>query len=333
MSAVPADRVPRGPRWPRPRWPRSRWLRPALRLGATLAVLGVVAAVVGGDAVRAGAAVLSPGPLLAALGLGALWRALASARWLVVSRALGAPLRPLDAYAEYARSELLNAVVPGGVVGDVDRARRHSRDVGRLRAARAVVVERGLGQVTLLGATAVALALDPRLLGVADGVDRRTVLVAALLVLLVAAVVVAVWQPWRVRPEQDRPVGRRGLVAALGLGLLASAGVLACFVTTFLLAGHVTGLDATVAHAVPAVLVTLVVSAVPLTVSGWGAREAGAALAFAAVGVGAAEGVAASVGYGLLALVAALPGLLPLALARRREVQVEADVVAEPERP
>ncbi|WP_336921338.1 lysylphosphatidylglycerol synthase domain-containing protein [Aquipuribacter sp. SD81] len=315
---------------------RPRLLWPAVRLGATVAVLGTVAAVVGGDAVRAGAAVLAPGPVLAALGLGALWRALASLRWLVVSRALGAALRPADAYAEYARSELLNAVVPGGVVGDVDRARRHARGVGRLTAARAVVVERGLGQVTLLTATGGALALDPRLLGVTAGVDRRTVGVAVVLVLVLGAVVLAVWQPWRARPARPAHgvAGDRGrLAAALGLGLVASAGVLACFVATFLLAAAVTGLDAPATQVVPAVLVTLVVSAVPLTVSGWGAREAGAALAFAAVGVGAADGVAASVGYGLLALVAALPGLLPLALAHRREVEVEAHVVTEPEVP
>ncbi len=91
---------------------------------------------------------------------------------------------------------------------------------------------------------------------------------------------------------------------------------------------------------VPAVLVVLLVSGIPLTVAGWGAREAGAALCFAAVGLASADGVAAAVGYGLLSLVSALPGLVPLLRPRvgsRRgagaQVQVEADVVPQPERP
>ncbi|MFC5382662.1 lysylphosphatidylglycerol synthase transmembrane domain-containing protein [Aquipuribacter nitratireducens] len=334
MSAPPATPTRTGRR----RLPRR--VRLALRLAATAAALAAVALVVGADAVRAGTAVLSPGPVVAALALGALWRALATARWLVVARALGAPLAPAGAYAEYTRSELVNQVVPGGVVGDLDRARRHGTTVGLLPAARGVVVERVLGQATLVAATAVAVASHPSLLGVADGVDGRTVTVLAAAAVVAPVVVLLLWQPWRTAsgPRSRGTVGR--WAAAVGLGAVASLGVLACFVATFVLAARATGSDAAVADLLPAVLVTLLVSGVPLTVAGWGAREAGAALAFASVGLGAAEGVATSVGYGLLALVAALPGLLPLALPHRStrpegrgEVEVEAHVVAQPERP
>lgn len=315
---------------------RARWAALA-RLVATVVVLLVVVRLVGGDAVRAGAAVLTPVPVLAALVLGALWRALTTTRWLVLARATGAPLGWSAAYAEYYRSELLNQVVPGGVVGDVDRARRHGTDVGLLPAARAVVAERVVGQVVLVAAVALTVAARPELLRVSEGADRRTVLVLGAVVLLVTAVVLLVWQPWRRRSVPPGVTGPVGLpVAAVAVAVALSVGVLACFVALFVLAARVTGSTAGVDVLVPAVLVVLLVSGIPLTVAGWGAREAGAALVFAAVALPAADGVAASVGYGLLSLVSALPGLAPLLLPHRRtrtQVEVEAHVLPQPEHP
>ena len=47
---------------------------------------------------------------------------------------------------------------------------------------------------------------------------------------------------------------------------------------------------------------------IPLNVAGWGPREGVAAWAFAAAGLGAAQGVSTAVVYGVMALVASLPG-------------------------
>ncbi len=363
--------------------------RLALRVVASVVALVVVALVVGEQAVRAGTAVLTPGPVALALLLGLLWRSLAATRWLLLSRALGAGLTWPAAVAEYFRSELVNQVVPGGVVGDVDRARRHGSDVGLLPAARAVFLERTVGQLVLVAATAVTLLARPELLRVSVGVDGTTVTVLGLVLGLVVLVAVGLWLPWR-RGRAGRPVtgrsratpdaghrdvrgnGRvrggattasRRLAAALTVAVLLSVAVLACFVALFVLAARVTSDEPTpLGVLVPAVLVVLLVSGIPLTVAGWGAREAGAALCFSAVGLASADGVAAAVGYGLLSLVSALPGLVPLLRPRRRsgpgvtagdgaadgdgvadghgvqapdgaQVQVEADVVAEAERP
>jgi uncharacterized membrane protein YbhN (UPF0104 family) len=290
------------------RWYRRAPTRALWRVLASVVVLVVVGVVVGEQALRAGTAVLTPVPVLLALLLGAVWRSLAATRWLVLARALGAPLTWGHAVAEYYRSELVNQVVPGGVVGDVDRARRHGLAVGLLPAARAVFLERTVGQLTLVAATVVTVLVRPELLTVQTGVDRRTVVVVSVVLVLVAGVALALWQPWR---------GRTGPlpVLALAVAVLLSLGVLACFVTLFVLATRATGTDAAAAPLpvlVPAVLVVLLLSGIPLTVSGWGAREAGAALCFAAVGLAASDGVAAAVGYGLLSLVSALPGLVPL---------------------
>jgi hypothetical protein len=49
------------------------------------------------------------------------------------------------------------------------------------------------------------------------------------------------------------------------------------------------------------------------SVAGWGPREGATAWAFAAAGLGAGLGAATAVVYGIMALVASLPGALVLA--------------------
>ena len=67
-----------------------------------------------------------------------------------------------NAIAETYRAIFLNAVLPGGVLGDVDRAVRHGRasgDVGR--GARAVAIERTAGQLVLVLAALVVIPTEP----------------------------------------------------------------------------------------------------------------------------------------------------------------------------
>jgi hypothetical protein len=59
----------------------------------------------------------------------------------------------------------------------------------------------------------------------------------------------------------------------------------------------------------------------PTNIAGWGPREGAAAWVFAMAGLGAAEGVATAVVYGVMALVATLPGAVLLAVAWLRPRQ------------
>ena len=60
-------------------------------------------------------------------------------------------------------------------------------------------------------------------------------------------------------------------------------------------------------------MLVLLAMAVPLNVGGWGPREGVAAWAFAAAGLGAAQGVTTATAYGVMGLVATLQGGLVLA--------------------
>jgi hypothetical protein len=56
----------------------------------------------------------------------------------------------------------------------------------------------------------------------------------------------------------------------------------------------------------------LLASAIPLNVAGWGPREGAAAWVFGAAGLGAGVGLEVAVVYGVMALVATLPGAVAL---------------------
>ena len=89
----------------------------------------------------------------------------------------------------------------------------------------------------------------------------------------------------------------------------------------FLIAARTAGVAATPGQLLPLAVFVLLAMSVPANIAGWGPREGAAAWAFGAAGLGAAQGVSAAVVYGVLSLVACLPGAVVLAagwLAQRR---------------
>ncbi|GAA2595756.1 lysylphosphatidylglycerol synthase transmembrane domain-containing protein [Actinomadura fulvescens] len=252
--------------------------------------------------------VIGAGPAVAALAIGVLTTVLSAARWSLVARGLGLRLPMTTAVADYYRALFLNAVLPAGVLGDVHRAVSHGRDEGDVRrSVRAVVLERAAGQAVLI-VVALAVMLS------AGGVVPGRAVGAVLLCVLAAAAALAV---------VSRSVWP-GVV-------LLSAATLAGYVALFVVAGRLAGVTAPITDLVPLALVALVVMALPVNVGGWGPREAASTLAFGTAGLGASQGLTVAVVYGVLALIASLPGAAVLLLARRRAgvpVQ-EGEVLAE----
>jgi uncharacterized membrane protein YbhN (UPF0104 family) len=103
-------------------------------------------------------------------------------------------------------------------------------------------------------------------------------------------------------------LGGRGAWQAVALSLAAVAGHL----IVLLVAMRVAGVGLPLLEAVPLLLAVLLASALPTHLAGWGPREGAAALVFGAAGVGAAAGVTVAAVYGVLVLVAAVPGALVL---------------------
>jgi hypothetical protein len=77
----------------------------------------------------------------------------------------------------------------------------------------------------------------------------------------------------------------------------------------FMLASAAIGAPLPRLAAVTAIPLCLLMMLIPATIAGWGAREAAAAALWPLFGYPASDGVAASILYGILALVGAAPGL------------------------
>jgi hypothetical protein len=87
--------------------------------------------------------------------------------------------------------------------------------------------------------------------------------------------------------------------------------VVAGHAVTFLVAARTAGVDAPLLRLLPLVLLAMLAAALP-SVAGWGPREGATAWAFGAAGLGADRGAATAVAYGVMVLVASLPGALVL---------------------
>lgn len=267
----------------------------------------------------------------AALGIGLATTVLCAARWALVARGVGLHLPWGRAVGDYYRAVFLNAVLPAGLLGDVHRAVSHGRYAGDLaRGVRAVVLERMAGQVVLAGTCAVLLfALPAALLG-----PGLLAVAASVAVFAVAALVVAAgWVIGRRRGSRwwralsatvaDTRAGLFTVATGPGVVLLSMV-ALAGHVSLFLVAARAAGVTTPAFTLLPLLVLALVAMSVPANVGGWGPREAVTALAFGAAGLGSELGLTVSVTYGLLALVAALPGGLVLVwrLFRVEHVQV-----------
>jgi glycosyltransferase 2 family protein len=88
--------------------------------------------------------------------------------------------------------------------------------------------------------------------------------------------------------------------------------------SVFMVAAWTTGSSAPPSRLWPLAMLVLLAMVIPLNIGGWGPREGMAAWAFAAAGLGAHQGVMTATAYGVMGIVATMPGGLVLAVDRLR---------------
>jgi glycosyltransferase 2 family protein len=299
---------------------RRAWAGARL-LGGVL-ILAVVVWRVGLGPFLDGLRGLGPGTLLAALAIGALITVCSAWRWRAVAAALGIGMPLPGATAAYYRSQFLNSALPGGVVGDVHRGLRHGIDVDDLgRGLRSVFWERVAGQVVQAAiALAVLLTLPSPVHAAMPAVATAGAAAAGILLLTGRGVV-------RHGPVRLAGALRAAAVEARGVllqppavrpVLVASLFVVGGHLGMFLLATRAAGVHGTPQQLLPLALVVLLAAAIPLNVAGWGPREGAAAWVFSATQWGAGAGAAVATAFGVLTLVAVLPGAVVLLAGRRQ---------------
>lgn len=260
--------------------------------------------------------------VVAALTIGALTTVCCAWRWSIVSAGLGVRLPLGTAIAQCYRSVFLNSTLPGGVLGDVDRAVRQGRDAGNVgHGVRAVVWERTAGQIVQAVIAVIVLFAFPSPVQRYLPVAAAVAVVAGALVYLVLKVLPR-RGPSRIARAFRAAEGdvRNGLLANgnwFGV-LVASAVVVGGHLAMFVVAARTAGATAPLSMLVPLTLLALLAMGLPLSFAGFGPREGVAAWTFAAAGLTADQGVATAMVYGALALVSSLPGAAVLVARRLR---------------
>ena len=249
-------------------------------------------------------------------------------RWRALARWLGAEVGWLDACRWYFQAMGLNALLPGAVVGgDLYRAmalRRTGQDTAA--AGWSVVLDRVSGLWMLcamggLGAAACADVLAPWL-RLPAGAFAMLTLAATLLWLALpwALPLLLRWSPARLqggwlvplRLAVARPDFRRQWVGQA----LASAAVQVLSAAALAAGGMALGVVLPAPVWAWAMAPVFLMAALPLSVGGWGTREAAAVAALAPFGVAAPAAVGGGMVYGLYGLAQGALGALALGLPR-----------------
>lgn len=235
-------------------------------------------------------------------------------RWRFTAAQLAVPLRPGVAVREYYLATLVNQILPGGVVGDAQRAWRHSHNTPRRGPAfQAVVIERFSGQLAM-----VALALvvwgywrPGGALALPDAWFAGAVaLMGAIGAAFAALALITGWRPhWLIDWWQAL---RCALLAprVLPIQLIASILVAASYIGVYATCVLSLAPESSPATWLPLIPLVLFAMLIPASIAGWGLREGAAAVLWPLAGLPAAEGVSAAVLYGALSLVASTPGLI-----------------------
>lgn len=277
---------------------------------------------------------ISPVVWLLALGITVFQVWLSAWRWRYTARQLGVIVPPGFAFREYYLASFVNQVLPGGVMGDVNRAWRHGRAADRLHKGRsrplaivhAVILERLSGQLVLFPVAALALMVlwftghfggQASDLSVTLGSGYWIIVPGLLAMLVLLAVISGLGN--RLQRYAKRLAGDVGkaffgwqnVCLQFGASLLVLGTYMAIFgvmAVSMFLDGD-SGQWWLTLLLCPLLLVAMVV---PVTVSGWGVREGVAAILWPLAGLSAEQGVALSVGYGAAVFIGSLPGSLML---------------------
>ncbi|MEJ6405125.1 lysylphosphatidylglycerol synthase transmembrane domain-containing protein [Yoonia sp. 2307UL14-13] len=228
-------------------------------------------------------------------------------RWAHIAQAFGVQIGFGTALREYYLGQLINTALPGGVAGDVTRAVR-ARHAGDLKsAAQSVVADRLIGQTIMLTMMFTGFAAARALPG---GV-RWDMMHEAVLITLILCAVVGFGLS-----RLKNALARFLIIAA---GLLASPAILIqgliaslCLIFSFYACARAVGLAIPPEGWATLIPLTLCAMLIPFSIGGWGWREGAAAALFPFVGMSASGGIATGIAYGVVLLVAALPGVFLL---------------------
>ena len=292
-----------------------------------LALLAAVVALADPARVAAQLRQAQPGWLLAGLVAAIASNIVSALRWRALARWLGADVGVRDATRWYFQAIGLNALLPGAVVGgDVYRAvvlRRAGQPT--LASSWSVVLDRvsGLWMLCAIGGLGAAVCADV----LAPWLRLPSGVFIALMLAGTALWLALPWaMPWllrRWRPGWLAPlraaVERPDFHLQLGWQVIASAAVQILSAAALAGGGLALGVQLSPWAWAFAIAPVFLMAALPVSVGGWGTREAAAVASLAPFGVAASAAVGVGVIYGLYQLAQGAMGALAFGLPASSE--------------
>lgn len=272
-----------------------------LKLAVSISILGVVLSRIPHHEVLARAANGAPSYLACALGLVLASIVIVALRWRLLAGWLGVAMPAALAVRALFVGVFGAQVLPSALGTDVLRGwmvARHTTRTGPVVAS--VMADRlvGMFAVCLLFMLANPLAKQlPAPYGVLFGPAA---------VLATGVVLVAFVLGCRVRLKASSLLGALGLALAVHAAAVAIAALVA----------RAYGVDDSLPLWLSIIPLSIIASAVPVSINGWGVREASIVALAAPMGVPAAEALVVSMTLGLLNMIASLPGAAVMLRAR-----------------
>lgn len=239
-------------------------------------------------------------------------------RFVYISRALGRGLDLLTSLRAHFVGLWFNQVMPTSLGGDVIKMAILRKPLGLSIAIRSAILDRLSGLMFLLLATAITLPLYTNLF------SSHLELVNALGLIAVGGGLTIILGAWAAHRITKLPIlnpvflkliqifcdvwaFRKG--ASLWEQAWTSAIVHFNGIVTYALLGIALGINVEPITFLLVVPVIFLIALIPISFAGWGLREAGAVWLFGMVGIANESALAMSVCFGLLLVLAGLPGL------------------------
>ena len=256
-----------------------------------------------------------------------------SLRCAYIARQLGGALDLGTSLRAHFVGLWFNQVLPTSLGGDVVKMAILQRRLGLGLAVRAGILDRVSGLVFLMAAVGLTLPLYRHLLD-----TRHWLGILLLVVIFFAALVTAItlahyliarWQlpPWLstcLQLLKDILAFRQG--HTLWAQIWTSAIVHANGIASYTLISLALGLPTPWLHYVLIVPLVFLVALMPVSLAGWGVREVGAVWLFGLVAIPKEQALAISVCYGLMLVLAALPGLWLFLSTRQSPNSTKAEI-------
>jgi uncharacterized membrane protein YbhN (UPF0104 family) len=302
-----------------------RYLLFVAKVAISILTLGIVVREVSVERVSAAWANIDLSWLLIALVIFWIAQVFSSLRAVFIARTLGGSLSLAASLRAHFIGLWFNQVFPTSLGGDVVKGAVLSRGLGVGLAARTTILDRVSGFLFLLGSIVLLLPAYQILLhnlaatALLGGGALGVLLVTGLLarysgqiaarfaaVKLVSVVLSLFEDIYRFR--RGRPLGEQAWTSLI---------VHVNGIVTYCLIGRAIGVDVGMLDYFLLTPLVFLVALLPISLAGWGVREVGAVWIFSLAGIQAEQALAMSILFGLLLIVAGLPGLVLMLLRPR----------------